>query len=173
MKFTNVLKYGITLLALVATGCYHSVDINFERVPNLTVYIPFQTEGQWELFAAKAPLDARRFIRPQGVPAGYAYPDYSYTGYGGVLQVCDIHGTMRAYDLSCPVECQRNVLVVVDYSTNLARCPECKSTYDIFLLNGSDQLAGGPVAGPALASGYGLRRYSVHFGLDGRYALIH
>ena len=173
MKFTNVLKYGFTLLALAAAGCYHSVDINFERVPGVTVYVPFTTEGQWDAFGAKAPLESRRFIRGMNVPAGYPYPDYSFTGYGGVLQVCDIHGTLRAYDLSCPVECQRNVLVMVDYSTNLARCPECGSTYDVFLLDGSDQLAGAPVSGPALASGYGLRRYGVIFGVDGRYCLIH
>ena len=175
MKLTNVLKPVITLLALGLAGCYHTVDINFERVPRVNVYIPFN-DGQWNAFGAKAPLDARRFIRPTGTrpgsPAGYAYPEYSFTGFGGVLQVCDIHGTLRAFDLSCPVECSPDVLVVVDYSTNLARCPQCGSTYDVFLLNGSDALAGGPVDGPALTRGYGLRRYNVLFGVDGRDVLI-
>lgn len=171
MRISNVLKLGYTLLALAAAGCYHSVDINFNRVPRIKVYIPFTTAGEWDLYGAKAPLDARRFIRPSE-PAGYSYPDYSFTGFGGVLQVCDLQGTLRAYDLSCPVECQPDVRVVVDYSTNLARCPKCGSTYDVFLLNGSGPLAGAPVSGPALTSGYGLRRFNVVFGVDGRYALI-
>lgn len=171
MKLSNVLKYVITLSAFVATGCYHSVDINFNRVPRANVYVPFTDRGQWDSFGAKAPLDARRFIRPTE-PAGYQYIDYSFTGYGGVLQVCDLQGTLRAYDLSCPIECQSDIRVSVDYSTNLAKCPKCGSTYDIFVLEGSGALAGKPVSGPALTSGYGLRRYNVAFGIDGRYALI-
>ncbi|MDE6145631.1 MAG: hypothetical protein K2O38_08090 [Muribaculaceae bacterium] len=171
MKRTNVLKTICTLLALTATGCHHSIDINFNRVPRLNIYVPFTTEGVWDSYGAKAPLDARRFIRPSE-PAGFPYQDYSFTGYGGVLQLCDLHGTLRAYDLSCPVECQRDVRVVIDYSTNLARCPKCGSTYDVFLLDVSAPLAGAPVSGPALTSGYGLRRFNVVFGVDGRYALI-
>lgn len=178
MKTSNVLKYVVvTLSFLVAAGCYHSIDVNFNRVPRIDVYIPFTTVGVWDSYGAKAPLDARRFIRPlkqtdPSEPAGFTYPDNSATGYGGVLQVCDLQGTMRAYDLSCPVECQRDIRVRVDYTTNLAQCPKCGSTYDVFLLNSSPAMAGAPVSGPALKSGYGLRRFNVIFGVNGRYALI-
>lgn len=172
MKLTNVLNSVLTLLALGLTGCYDSVEVNFRRVPLNNVYVPFMTAGQWDAYAAKAPLDARSFIRP-GSPAGFPYPDYSFTGYGGILMVCDIAGTPRAYDLSCPVECQRNVRVMIDYQSNLAQCPECGSTYDVFVLQGSGALAGAPVSGPALSSGYGLRRYSVSYGMEGTYAAIY
>lgn len=169
-RITNVLSG--TLLALAAAGCSHSVDITFNRVPRAPVYVPFTTAGDWDIYGCNAALSARRFIRQTSEPAGYTYNDYSYTGYGGILLVCDIHSVPRAYDLSCPVECQRDVRVIVDYQTDLARCPECGSTYDVFLLNGSANLAGAPVSGPASVSGYGLRRYQVLFGVDNRHALI-
>lgn len=178
MRISNVLKYVITLSVFLTTGCYHSVDINFNRVPNPGVYIPFQTEGVWQAYGCNAPLQARRFVRPTinsslpTEPADFPYPVAANTGYGGVLQVCDLQGTPRAYDLSCPIECQRDITVTVDYGTNLAKCPKCGSTYDIFVLEGNSALAGAPVSGPAMVSGYGLRRYNVVFGVDGRYALI-
>lgn len=171
MKLSNVLKCVLTLLAFGLTGCYDSVGIDFRRVPLNPVYVPFTTAGQWDIYAAKAPLDAQRFIIPSS-PAGFAYTDLSATGFGGVLMVCDLGGVPRAYDLSCPVECQRDVKVIIDRETSLARCPECGSTYDVFVLNGSAQMAGAPTSGAALQRGLGMRRYSVTFGLDGRYALI-
>lgn len=171
MKSLNVLKSVVTLLALGLTGCYDSVEIDFRRVPLNPVYVSFPTPGEWDLYAAKAPLDARRFIIPS-TPAGFAYTSLSATGFGGVLMTCDMDNVPRAYDLSCPVECQRDIKVVIDRETNLARCPECGSTYDVFLLNVSPRMAGAPTSGPALQRGLGLRRYSVNFGMDGRYALI-
>lgn len=175
MKLSNVLKFVFTLLAFGLTGCYDSVEIDFRRVPLNPVYVPFTTAGEWDLYAAKAPLDAQRFIyipSSPASPAGFPYSTLCATGYGGILMACDLSGTPRAYDLSCPVECQHDIRVIIDRETNLARCPECGSTYDVFVLNGSAQMAGAPTSGQALHRGLGLRRYSVSFGLDGRYALI-
>lgn len=162
----------IALLAIGSAGCTSSVDLTFDRVPRSMVYIPFTTAGQWEIYGAIGPMTHTRFIRTdtESLPSNYTYPDYSYTGYGGILQLCDIHSTLRAYDLSCPVERQRNVRVFVNTETNMAECPQCHSTYDVFLLNGA--LPGSPTGGPALTSGYGMRSYQVLFGVDGRYALI-
>lgn len=166
-KLLNI-TFG-TLLALAAAGCSNTVEIQFDRIPRNPVYVPFTTAGTWDIYGCSAALSSRRFIRPSE-PAGYTYQDYSYTGYGGVLLVSDVTSTPRAYDLSCPVERQRDIRIQVDYDTDLARCPKCGSTYDVFVLNGS--MAGAPVSGPALTSGYGLRGYQVVFGVDGRYALV-
>ncbi|MBD5239760.1 MAG: hypothetical protein HDS64_08390 [Bacteroidales bacterium] len=172
MNACKLLTIFITLSVLTGlTGCYDSVEVDFRRVPLNPVYVPFTTAGEWDLYAAKAPLDAQRFIIPS-TPAGFSYTSLSATGFGGILMTCDMTNTPRAYDLSCPVECQRDILVIIDRETNLARCPRCGSTYDVFLLNGSPQMAGAPTSGEAMTRGLGLRRYSVTFGLDGRYALI-
>lgn len=136
------------------------------------VYIPFTTLGDWDAYGCKVPLDAQRFVRQLRLPSGYPYPDYSFTGFGGVLMVCDVFSNVRAFDLCCPVELNPDIRVYIDHNANCAKCPKCGSTYDVFLLNGSGRLAGGPLSGPALTDGFGLRNYNVLFGVDGRYCLI-
>lgn len=74
-------------------------------------------------------------------------------GYGGLLV---FHGSesgndlFYAYDLSCPYEAKVDVRVVVE-NTLFARCPVCKSKYEIF------SGIGNPVEGPAK---YPLKRYT-------------
>lgn len=158
------------LSILVLAGCSHSIEIDFYRIPRTAVYVPFTTIGDWDAFGVGGALQSRRFIREQNQPAGYTYSVQTATGWGGVLLVMDVYSTARAYDLSCPVERQQNVRVRINSETNLAECPECHSTYDVFLLNGA--LAGAPTSGPALISGYGMRNYRVLLGVDGRDRLI-
>jgi hypothetical protein len=159
----------LMLLAVAATGC--SSDVNYRRVPYSQVYIPFTTAGEWTVWGVSGALQSRRFIRVDAVPNGYPYTVQTYTGYGGVLLVCDAYGSLMAFDLCCPVECQPKVRIAVDSETNYAKCSKCGSTYDVFDLTGSG--GGTPVSGPAAESDYGLRRYAVTFAnSENRYALI-
>lgn len=74
-------------------------------------------------------------------------------GYGGLLVY---HGSESstdvyyAFDLSCPYEAKVDIRVVVE-NTLFARCPICKSKYEIF------SGIGNPVEGP---SKYPLKRYT-------------
>ena len=159
----------LVVTAAFATSCNDT--LNSKRVPYSQVYIPFTTAGEWTVWGVNGALQSRRFIRVDGVPSGYTYTVQTYTGYGGVLLVCDAYGSLMAFDLCCPVECQPKVRIAVDSETNYAKCAKCGSTYDVFDLTGSG--GGTPVSGPAAESDYGLRRYAVTFAnSDGRYALI-
>lgn len=175
MKYTLMSLTLGTLLALALSGC-HSVEINDSRIPAMPVYVPFTTLSDWETYgvggadAVGSALQSRIFNRDERIPASYFYPDYSYTGYGGLLLVGDVHSIPHCYDLSCPVERQRDIRVAIDRQTNLAQCPRCHSTYDVFGVEGFPP--GYPVDGIARDQGYSLRIYSVIFGSDGRYALL-
>lgn len=163
----------LLLLAAGAGGCT-TREANDDRIPRTAVYLPFTTEADWHRYGVGGALDSRAFIRnvsspAESVPRDYPYPDYSYTGYGGILLVCDVNSEARAYDMSCPVERQPDVRVAVNRQTNLARCAKCGSTYDIFGIQGG---YGAPVDGPAAIDAYWLRTYRVIYGVDGRYALI-
>lgn len=155
--------------ALVLAGC-QSVELNDERIPRATVYIPFTTVADWETYGVGGALSSRRFIRSESVPSGYPYPDYSYTGYGGVLLTCDVNAEPLAFDLSCPVERRSDVRIVIDRNENVAVCHTCGSTYDVFSIHGYG--IGAPVSGIARTEGYALRTYRVMFSVDSRYALI-
>lgn len=157
----------LTLAVFGLAGC-DSVHLNYNRVPRTSVYVPFTTESEWHEYGVGGALQSRRFIRQERVPGNYPYPDYSYTGYGGVLLTCDVMSAIHVFDLSCPVERRPDVRIVIG-SDNFARCPQCGSVYDVFQI---ERNPGDPVSGPAFAEGYGLRSYRLLYGVDGRYALI-
>lgn len=74
-------------------------------------------------------------------------------GYGGILVFHGLdsgYDRFFAYDLACPNEAAPNVRVVVE-NTLFARCPKCKSKYEIYAGFGN------PVEGP---SKYPLKRYT-------------
>lgn len=166
-RFLSLAALAAALLSV--SGCY-SIDIDDDRVPRMAVYVPFTTEADWHTYGVGGALDSRIFIREERIPANYAYPDYSYTGYGGLLLTMDINNQPLVFDLACPVERQPGVKISISRETNLAYCSQCGSTFDVFSTAGG--LAGAPVEGIALAEGYALRRYRVVFGADGRYALL-
>lgn len=154
--------------ALLLCAC--SSDINWNRIPYARVYIPFTTQGDWDAWGVGGALQCRSFIKAESEPRGYAYQDFSFTGYGGVLLVCAIDGGEYAFDLSCPVERKPTVRIAVDRETDLARCPVCGSTYDVFGLDGG--AVGAPHSGMAAEEKYGLARYVIISGADSRYRLI-
>lgn len=141
--------------AALLTGCDHLDD---DRIPVLPVRIGFATVGDWNVSGVGGALDHKRFIKEEGIPAGFHYTALSATGFGGVLLVGDVLGHPAAYDLACPVECRRDVRIFVNTDEMVGECPECHSKYDIFSLGGH------PLSGPAANDGYGLRRYTVGAG---------
>lgn len=131
----------------------HTIDD--DRVPVAAVNIVFNTVADWNIYGVAAATDYRRFIRDERIPANFPYTASTFTGYGGILLVCDVLGNPQAFDLCCPVEVKPTVRIAIDKDTQLAKCPVCGSTFDVFSLPGT------PVGGKAADYGYGLRRYNV------------
>jgi hypothetical protein len=148
------LIHNIVLGAVACALCAcHTIDD--DRIPSTPVYINFSSQGMWDTYGVGGALETRRFIKSDRIPANYPYAAGNYTGYGGVLLVCDFTGNFIAYDLACPVECKATTRVQVDTDANIAVCPTCHSTFAIF------ENYGYPLSGKAADYGYGLRRYYV------------
>ena len=154
---------SLIILIIILSAC-HTLDD--DRVPFAPVRIPFSTQAMWEIYGVSGALDVKSFILSEGIPSNFPYTSLTYTGFGGVLLCCDIHGIALAYDLACPVERNRNVKVEVDVTKASAYCPHCGSVYDIF----SNQ--GAPIDGEAARLGYGMKRYTVNSGANGEYKVI-
>lgn len=153
-----------SVAAAVVFGC-KSVDD--DRIPAYPVNIGFRTLSEWDNYGVNGALEWREFIRQERKPSGFFYTEGTYTGFGGVLLVCDALGNQLAYDLACPVECRQDVRIKVSPDDNyLAECPGCHSRYDVFSLFGNS------VSGPAAERGYGLRRYNVGPGRGGEYRVV-
>ena len=165
-KFLLTSAAGIIAAAavLVCTGCDR---LDNERIPVEQVNIVFQTVADWNIYGANSALTWNTFIRSERKPANFFYTAQTYTGYGGVLLVCDVLGNPQAFDLSCPVERSKDVRVFINEDNEyLAECPKCHSTYNVF------SLLGHPVAGEAARQGYALRRYRVGAGRAGEYMVV-
>lgn len=151
----------------VPSSCHH---LNDDRIPPASVRISFDTVAEWNTYGLGGATDWTRFIRDSSrdkcVPRNYPWTELTYTGYGGVLLVIDVLGEPRAFDLSCPVECKRDVRVEINSSDMVAVCPKCHSTYDVF------SLLGHPLSGLAAERGYGLRIYRVGPGRGGEYMVV-
>ncbi len=159
--FTTITASGL-IAFLALSGC-HKVDD--KRIPYAPVYIPFTTEGDWNTYGTNGATITNRFIKPKGIPSDYHYTDLAQTGFGGVLLAGSYDNSPRAYDLSCPVECRRDIIISVDEDRAAGVCHTCGSTYDIFNM-------GGPLSGPAADHGDGLERYNVGPGANGIYMAV-
>ncbi|MBD5297683.1 MAG: hypothetical protein HDS21_06360 [Bacteroides sp.] len=150
-----------SLLLLAAAAAFAACDkIDNHRIPPVNVNIIFNTIGDWHLYGVSGAGQSRQFIRALGLPAGYPYKVSEYTGFGGVLLVCDPNGEYLAYDLACPVEAKADIRVQHDPSAQYAgivKCPECGSTYDLYN-------HGAPASGEAYKLHYGLESYIVFSG---------
>lgn len=159
---TNTLKWIPALLvaALWLSSC--SDAVNNTRLPNYPVYLNLSGAGVWNTYGVGGVGMHREFIKDKNLPGGFPYLASSYTGYGGILLAgVDAASNFAdetwpylpvAYDMSCPVEAERDVVVYVDDNTFEAVCPKCQSHYT--LMSG-----GGPIAGPAVGLRYGLEPY--------------
>lgn len=148
---TAVVALGI-LLGMSLASCDRVDDT---RIPRSPVNIVFRGQQVWDVYGVNAAMETQRFIKDDNVPVGFFYVVSDYTGYGGVLLVCDYFGRPVAYDLACPVECRRDVRVFVDNDSNVAECPVCHSTYSIY------ENYGQPRSGVAMERNWGLRIYTV------------
>ncbi|MCD8386925.1 MAG: hypothetical protein LUD17_08540 [Bacteroidales bacterium] len=161
----NILIILSVLLCAVGLSSCHSIDD--DRIPPATVYVPFSTIGDWNVYGVAGAGSYRYFIKSQKKPSGYPYTALSGTGFGGVLLVGDVFGNPVAYDMCCPVECRSDTRIRVIESELIAECPTCHSTYDVFTTN-----YGYPLSGTAAERGYGLKRYYVISGSNGEYMVI-
>ncbi len=150
-------------LALAAAACHHVDD---DRIPPVPVRVAFNTIGDWHTYGVSGVSSPRIFRVADRLPAGFPYTALSYTGFGGIIMVGDIHGRPVAYDLACPVEVKPTVRVQYVEDDMTAECPVCHSVYELVTNYGN------PIAGPAAQRGYALQRYSVIPGLQGEYMLI-
>ena len=153
------------ILSVAIVSC-SSVDDN--RIPPMRVNIQFRNVGEWDTYGNPSACDVRIFDKEKGIPSAAFFSATSYTGFGGVMLVADPIGELKAYDRACPVEAKANVTVVFDpdNAQGAARCPVCKSTYDIYNY-------GAAVSGKAADMHYGLRRLKASvIGQPSCYALI-
>ncbi len=157
----------ILLAVMVMAGVMQACDsLDDDRVPYAPVRVTFTTEGMWDLYGVHGATSWKRYIKSESIPYGFRYAALDYTGYGGLLVVCDIMGDEQVYDLTCPVESPRISRITIPEGQTVAMCPECKSTYEVFSNYGV------PLSGPAARHGYGLKRYHIVFGGPGEYRVI-
>jgi nitrite reductase/ring-hydroxylating ferredoxin subunit len=72
---------------------------------------------------------------------GDILPENYYLGFGGIIVCTGFDGEYYAFDMCCPYEVKRTVLVYPN-DIGQAVCKTCGSTFDI--VNGSGVLLSGP-----------------------------
>lgn len=146
--------YIICVVVLISGNSCTKISDN--QIPSYPVNLNLSTAGYWQTYGVTSPGSYRKFIKSERIPANYPYNANTYTGFGGVLLVCDIYtGNPVAYDLSCPVERRENIRVTIEENSYDAVCTICGSHYDV--MGGW----GTPTSGKALTQKVGLTRYSV------------
>lgn len=159
------------LSPVLLLGCKY-VDDN--RVPSLPVNINLGDSGTWDSYGVGGFGMHRYFIPQLGQPAGFHYIASTSTGFGGVLLISgmdpfsvDTHVPL-AYDLACPVECDRQVRVRIEGERYDAVCPKCGSHFDVTMRGGA------PISGEAAQQNrpMSLRRYRCEKTLNGGYLII-
>lgn len=146
-------------VALMSVEC---TTIDSSRIPSYVVYIKLNTAALWQIYGVSGVGDYTVFNKEKKLPSNYSYTATTYTGFGGVLLMCgyssstQTYGAPVAYDMACPVECSKDVVVSYDSNTFEAYCPKCGSHYNV--LEGD----GAAVSGTAAEKNYGLTRYTVY-----------
>lgn len=119
----------LLLFAAIAFSCEKEY---YTSIPNFPVNIELRLgTTDYEL---NAQLTCKEYIQPR-----YANEK---VGFGGVLVINgmgDNPVNLFAYDLACPVEAERNVLVVPDKSGITATCPKCGTVFTIATGTGAPQ----------------------------------
>lgn len=158
MQRFAVITLAMSLFATLLAGCE---KIEYDRIPSAPVRIEFGNAAIWSIYGVAAYPDHKEFIKENNLPEGFAYTANSYTGYGGVILLCNPVNTILAYDLSCPVERSSKVRVTYDEDTFVLRCDKCGSTYDIS--------TGSPLSGEAYKkeNKYFLQPYAVYLNAMG------
>ena len=150
----NVIKSicAVVLAVLLLARCEYG---EYDRIPPAAVRIEFGSAAMWSMYGVAAYPDHKEFIKSENKPRGFTYVANSYTGYGGVMLLCDPVGIVHAYDMSCPVERSSKIRIEYDDRELVLRCDECGSTYDT--------TTGSPLSGVAAEERYFLQPYAVYF----------
>ena len=145
---------GVLLLIMYISAC---AKISDNQIPSYPVNLNLSTVGYWQTYGVTSPGTYKLFNKEERIPTNYPYNANIYTGFGGVLLVCDLYtSTPVAYDASCPVERRSDVRVSIEADDNYeAVCAKCGSHYDV--MGGW----GTPVSGKAYLQKLGLTRYTV------------
>lgn len=156
MRHSAVITITLLLFATVFTSCE---KVKYDRIPSAAVHIEFGNAAIWSVYGVSAYPDHKEFIKEENKPKGFSYTANSYTGYGGVMLLCNSVNTILAYDLSCPVERSSTVRISYDEEEFILRCDKCGSTYDIS--------TGSPLSGQAYENKYFLQPYAVYLNAMG------
>lgn len=152
MRVNRIISVFFALLVLgLGSGCD---KIDNKTVPSFTVRIDLGNIALWNTYGVAGMGDYRIFNREKQLPSNFPYNVNTYTGYGGVLLMMGLEAPM-AYDLSCPVEVSRDVILSVNPDNYDAVCPRCGSRFNP--LTG----AGGPMSGVAINNKVGMRQYRI------------
>ncbi|GHV20411.1 hypothetical protein FACS1894174_02230 [Bacteroidia bacterium] len=127
----------------------------------LFICVAFSCEDEIYSNIPWAPVDLKLHLNGEDVELnGFEFKTYiqrraetDKLGYGGILVINvqrDNIVDLRAYDLSCPNEAERDIRIVPDNNTKEAVCPKCGAKYNIIS-------SGAPVSG----SKYSLKQYNV------------
>ena len=142
------MKSKILLVFMFVAFTFSCDKSVFNPIPNATVLLYLHLDTDAYDMGLRAVNSAKTYPNPN-----HAFNSIERTGYGGILV---FHGQENgaeaffAYDMACPNEASPTVKVVVE-NTLFARCPKCKSKYEIW------SGIGNPVEGP---SKYSLKRYT-------------
>lgn len=158
---------SLTAVFLLLTSCQ---ELNDDRIPLFAVNIDLSNQGLWTSYGVANYGQYNYFILEDRLPPGFNYIYNSATGYGGILLINGFDPVLGdqgplAYDMSCPVERQRNIRVwiVPDSETYEVECQECHSRYNVV------EGIGAPLSEPALSLKYGLRKYRCLPTINGGY----
>ena len=152
MSKNRIFCMFLALLALVLGSSCDKIDNKV--VPSFVVRIDLGSIALWNTYGVSGMGDYRIFSREKQLPSNFPYNVNIYTGYGGVLLMMGLEMPM-AYDLSCPVEMSRDVILTINPDNYDAVCPRCGSRFNP--LTG----AGGPLSGVAINNKVGMRQYRV------------
>jgi nitrite reductase/ring-hydroxylating ferredoxin subunit len=150
MNYTRIIA---CLLFITISSCDKTYVSN---IPNYPVFLELDLRFEDRDLV---PIQAYKIFTSQNINQAV-----ERTGYGGVLVYHGLNNmgsdSYYAFDISCPHEANRSVVVAVDDAGIYAICPKCGSKYE--LLNG----IGNPVSGPSQQEGYYLKPYIVSASSD-------
>ena len=114
----------ILFLLLFTSIAFSCEKQYYTTIPDFSVNLELRLESlDYEL---NANLAYKTFTQPRFAA--------DRLGFGGILVINGMGENtinLYAYDLSCPVEAQRDVRVVPDKSGVTATCPKCGTVFDI------------------------------------------
>lgn len=143
-------------------------------LPAMPVNVDLSDVGIWNVYGVFGFGTYRYFVRDMNKPAGFVYGGSTATGYGGILLVGGMDPFQietcipMAYDMSCPVEKNRNIRIYFDEDNLAAVCEKCGSRFDVTMQGGA------PISGLAsqCSPKVGLRRYQVLQTMTGGYVIV-